>query len=110
MTTALQAGVFDVEGDALTPEGNAEAGLARDNRGVIMVVGVFFTFLWIGLAWAIFGIGNAISYRENLQNAADASAFAAAVYDARGMNLLASVNIIMGVVLAILIVLNLVFA
>ena len=89
-------------GDVLTRESNREAGLVRDDRGVIMIVGVMFTFLWIGLAWAILGIGNAIAYRENLQNAADASAFAAAVYDARGMNMLASVNIIMGIVLAVL--------
>jgi hypothetical protein len=90
-------------GDVLTRESCRAAGLLRDDRGVIMVVGVMFMLLWIGLAWAIFGIGNAIAYRENLQNAADASAFAAAVYDARGMNMLASINIIMGVVLAVLI-------
>jgi hypothetical protein len=95
-------------GDSLSRASNGEVGLARDDRGVVMVVGVLFTFLWIGLAWSIFGIGNAIAYRENLQNAADASAFAAAVYDARGMNLLASINIIMGVILAILIFAHLV--
>ncbi len=89
-------------GDVLTREAGPEAGFVRDDRGVIMIVGVMFTFLWIGLAWAIFGIGNAITYRENLQNASDASAFAAAVYDARGMNMLASINILMGVVLAVL--------
>lgn len=77
--------------------------LVSDDRGAIMVVGVMFTFLWIGLAWFIFGIGNAIAYRENLQNAADAGAFAAAVYDARGMNIIAMINIVMGVALAILV-------
>jgi len=78
--------------------------LLGDDRGVIMVAGVFFSLLLIGLCWFIFGIGNAIAYRENLQNAADSAAFAAAVYDARGMNLLAMINIIMGVVLATLVV------
>ena len=89
--------------NVVTESRNEKLGFTRDDRGVIMVVGVMFTFLWVGLCWALFGIGNAIAYRENLQNAADASAFAAAVYDARGMNLLASINILMGVVLAILI-------
>jgi hypothetical protein len=79
-------------------ETNHETGLLRDERGVIMVAGVFFTLLLIGCTWFIFGIGNAIAYRENLQNASDASAFAAAVSDAQGMNLLAMVNIIMALV------------
>ncbi len=102
------AGISDVAGDTLSSATNARTGLVRDDRGVIMVIGIFFTFLWVGLAWAVWGIGNAIAYRENLQNAADASAFAAAVYDARGMNLLASINILMGVVLAVLIVMHIV--
>lgn len=78
--------------------------LIEDDRGVIMVIGVFFTLFLIGCTWFIFGIGGAIAYRENLQNAADSAAFAAAVYDARGMNLLALINIIMGVALAFLVV------
>jgi hypothetical protein len=74
--------------------------LIRDDRGVILVVGVFFTFLWIGVVWFIFGVGNAIAYRENMQNAADAAAFSGAVYNARGMNLIAMINNLMGVLLA----------
>ncbi len=97
----LRGGVFNVGGDQAR---DPHAGLLKDNRGVIMVVGVAFTFLWIGMAWSIFGIGNAIAYRENLQNATDASAFAGAVYDARGMNMLASINIVMSVVLCVLLV------
>jgi hypothetical protein len=85
-------------------ETDTRVGLVQDDRGVIMVAGVFFSLTLIGLCWFIFGIGNAIAYRENLQNAADASAFAAAVYDARGMNLLAMINIIMGVILAMLVI------
>jgi len=74
-----------------------------DDRGVILVVGVFFTFLWIGVVWFIFGVGNSIAYRENMQNAADAAAFAGAVYNARGMNLIAMINNLMGVLLATLV-------
>ena len=78
--------------------------LVTDERGVIMVVGVIFSLLLIGCAWFIIGVGNAIAYKENLQNAADSAAFAAAVYDARGMNLLAMVNIIMALTLTMLVV------
>lgn len=81
-----------------------DAGLAKDDRGVMLISGIFFSFVWIGLVWFILGVGTAINYHENLQNAADASAFAGAVYDARGMNLLAMINVIMGVVLAVLII------
>jgi hypothetical protein len=76
----------------------SERHLLRDERGVIMVVGVFITLMLIGLTWFIFGIGNAIAYREQLQNASDAAAFAAAVSDAQGMNLLAMINIVMALV------------
>jgi Flp pilus assembly protein TadG len=80
-----------------------EHSLFRDDRGAIMVIGLFmFTFL-IGACWYVFGIGNAISYRENLQNAADSTAFAAAVYNARGMNILVMVNLVMAAVMAVLV-------
>jgi hypothetical protein len=82
--------------------------VAKDDRGAIMVVGIFFTFLWIGLVWFILGIGTAIDYHENLQSSADAAAFAAAVYDARGMNLIAMINVIMGVALSALIIAHIV--
>jgi hypothetical protein len=75
-----------------------------DERGAIVVIGLFFTLFLIGVCWFVFGIGNQIAYRESLQSSADAGAFAAAVYDARGMNLLAMLNVIMGVMLAILVI------
>jgi hypothetical protein len=98
--------MLSAKGEAAMPQrpGLLKDGLLKDDRGVIMIVGVFFTFLWIGLVWFILGIGTAINYHENLQNAADASAFAGAVYDARGMNLIAMINVIMGVVLSVLVI------
>ncbi len=81
--------------------------LLRDDRGAVMVVGVFMMLLWVGLIWTLFGVGNAIAYRENMQNAADAAAFAGAVYDARGMNLIAVINNLMGAALMALIAMKL---
>jgi hypothetical protein len=78
--------------------------LLRDDRGVIVVVGMILSFFMIGTVWYVLGIGNAIHYREQLQNATDASAFAGAVYDARGMNLLAFINIFMGFALSLVVV------
>jgi hypothetical protein len=76
----------------------------RDESGVMVVIGTFMSFFMIGTVWYVLGIGNAINYRENLQSATDAAAFAGAVYDARGMNLLASINIIMGFVMSLVII------
>ena len=89
-----------------TKVGNRLAAFARDDRGVIMIIGVFFTFFWVGMIWYLFGIGTVITYRENMQNAADTAAFAGAIYNARGMNMLALINNLMGIVLAALLVMK----
>jgi hypothetical protein len=84
--------------------------LLRDQRGVIAVTGVLMGAFLIGAVWYVWGIGNAIQYRENMQNSADTSAFAAAVFDARGMNVLALINIIMTIVMMFLVAVKLVQA
>jgi hypothetical protein len=81
----------------------APANFWRDDRGVMVVAGTLMSFFMIGTVWYVLGIGNVINYREQLQNATDASAFAGAVYDARGMNLLATINIFMGFVLSLVV-------
>jgi hypothetical protein len=78
-------------------------GLLADDRGVILIVAAFFCMCLIGACWYILGVSNAVNYRETLQNAADSSAFGGAVYDARGMNVLAMLNLVMAAVLAILV-------
>src|SRR5262245_22635401 len=84
--------------------------LASSERGAIMVFGIFFAVFVVGMLYYMVGLGNAIYYRERLQDAADASAFGAAVVHARGMNTIALINIIMAAVLAILFTLKLVEA
>lgn len=68
-----------------------------------MVVGVFMAAFLVGSLWYIIGIGDAVLYRERMQDGADAAAYAAAVYHARGMNMIAMLNIIMAAILAILV-------
>jgi hypothetical protein len=84
------------------------AQLGPNESGAIVVFGIFFAVFVVGMLYYMVGLGNAIYYRERLQDAADASAFGAAVVHARGMNTMALINMIMAAVLAILFTLKLV--
>ena len=66
-----------------------------------MVIGVFVAAMLVGILYYLWGIGGAVLFRERLQDAADASAFSAAVVHARGMNILVLLNIIMCALAAI---------
>ncbi len=82
--------------------------LHRDTSGAVMVIGVFMAMLVTGFLYYIVGIGNTIIYRERMQDAADAIAFAGAVIHARGMNLVALINIVLALLMTIYLVLRLV--
>ncbi len=81
-------------------------GLVADQRGAIMVMGVFMAVILVGMIYYLSGIGETIVYRERMQDAADAGAFGAAVIHARGMNIIALLNIIMAAVLGVLVALK----
>jgi hypothetical protein len=83
------------------------SSLFRDQRGAAMVMGVFFTMFLVGVAYYVVGIGDAIIHRQRMQDAADAGAFAAAVMHARGMNVIALINIMMSALLSVLVLLRL---
>ncbi|MCS6799545.1 MAG: hypothetical protein NZ898_13655 [Myxococcota bacterium] len=92
---------------------DAEDGLAelrRDERGAIMVMGVFMAVLLVGALHYVMGLGETIMYRERMQDAADAGAFVAAVMHARGMNLIALLNMAMASVIAVLVAMKLIQA
>lgn len=72
-----------------------------DQRGAIMVLGVFMCACLTGMLWYVIGIGDAVVYRERLQEGADAVAFSAATLHARGMNLIVLINLLMACVLGI---------
>lgn len=82
--------------------------LAGDERGAMIVIGLFFAVMLSGFLYYVIGIGEAIVYRETMQDAADAGAFSAAVVHARGMNVLVLINMIMAALLAVLIALKLI--
>lgn len=75
-----------------------------------MVFGLFFAVLVLSVLYYLVGIAATIYLRERMQDAADASAFAAAVVHARGMNTLALINMIMAAVLSVLVTLRLIEA
>ena len=69
--------------------------LVHDQWGATMVMGVFIAALLVGMIYYVWGIGDAIMHRERMQDASDTAAFSAAVIHARGMNMLALLNMIM---------------
>jgi hypothetical protein len=75
--------------------------LEKDERGAILVLGIFMCACMVGALWYLAGIGSAIVYRERMQEAADAVAFSGAVLHARGMNLIVLINFVMAAILAI---------
>jgi hypothetical protein len=69
--------------------------LLADESGATMVMGIFMAAMLVGMIYYVWGIGGAVVHRERLQDAADTAAFGAAVVEARGMNLIALLNVIM---------------
>lgn len=77
--------------------------LKTNDSGAIVVTGLFACAFLIGALWYLLGIGDAILFKERMQDGADAVAFTPSVIHARGMNLIALINISMAAVLAVLV-------
>jgi hypothetical protein len=84
--------------------------LPTDERGAVLVMAVFMSVLLVAMLYFVVGIGEAVFRREGLGDAADAAAFAAAILHARGMNLIAFINLVMAALLAVLVALRVVQA
>ncbi len=69
--------------------------VVRDQRGAIMILGLFMAISLIGSLWFILGIGRAIFIRDTAIEAADHVAFSAAAVHARGMNFIAALNLVL---------------
>jgi hypothetical protein len=83
------------------------AGFLRDERGAIALLALFMAVFLTAAVYYLVGIGETVVYRERMQDAVDAAAFSAAVLHARGMNLIALVNMTMAALLAVLVALKL---
>lgn len=86
--------------------GADRGNLASDQSGAIMIAGVFMAALLAAGVFYVIGMGNAIVYRERLQDAADAVAYTSAGVHARGMNIIVFINLIMAALLAVLIMMR----
>ncbi|MGE5783840.1 MAG: hypothetical protein ACM3ZE_04585, partial [Myxococcales bacterium] len=85
------------------PRGACDRRLSRDSSGAILLLGIA---LGTALAAALFylvNIGEGILWRESAQNAADAAAFENAVWHARGMNMIATLNISLSLLSAVIV-------
>jgi hypothetical protein len=79
---------------ALKLDQRPRSGLASDQRGAVMLIGLLLALAVVGTLWCLIGIGDAILAREVSQEAVDSAAFTNAVIHARGMNFIAFINII----------------
>ena len=69
--------------------------IAKDDRGAVMVMGLFMTLALIGMLWFLLGLGATLAFKEKMQQAADSAAFSAAVVHARDMNMIVAINMVM---------------
>ncbi len=90
------------------PSGAVATAALRDERGAIMVMGIFMCACLVGALWYLAGIGDALLLRERVQEAADAAAFSGAALHARGMNLIVLINLVMACILGIRVALKVV--
>src|SRR5512141_1580740 len=90
----------------MSTDARGTRGLMGDRRGAVLMAAVFMAVFLVGCLWYLVGIGDAAIYREKMQDGSDAVAFASAVYHARGMNIIAILNLIMAAALAVLIALK----
>lgn len=69
-----------------------------------MLTGLFMAFCLVTALWYVIGIGDAVIFRDRMQEAADSGAFTSAALHAKGMNFISACNLIMLVMVTIHIV------
>ena len=59
-----------------------------------MVIGLLFACFLASALWYVIGVGDAMLFRDRMQEAADAVSFSSAVVHARGMNFIVLCNLL----------------
>lgn len=67
---------------------------ARDERGAVMLMGVFFASFLVGSLWYLIGIGQSLIFRQLGQEIADSAALSSASAHAQGMNFISALNLV----------------
>ena len=80
----------------------------NDNRGAVMITGLFMSCFLIGSLWFIIGIGDTVVFRDRMQEAADMGAFSSAALHAKGMNFISLCNLVLLAAVTIHIILGIV--
>ncbi len=88
--------------------GGRKRNCVCDQRGAIMVMGVVMAVFLVAVLYQVVGIGETLLQRQQMQDAADAAAFSAAVVHARGMNTIVLINLVMAALLAVVVAFKLV--
>jgi len=79
----------------MSSENHDSVSPLRDERGAVMVLGLFLALAAVAVIGALIGIGDAIIARDRAQEATDSAVFTNAVIHARGMNAIALINIVL---------------
>ncbi|MEO0322894.1 MAG: hypothetical protein AAF447_08045 [Myxococcota bacterium] len=77
------------------------ARLRDDERGAMMIMGIFMTTLVVAMLYYVAGVGEAITYRERMMDAADTGALGGALMYARAMNVVVLMNLMIATVLGV---------
>ncbi|MBS2014640.1 MAG: hypothetical protein JST00_17260 [Deltaproteobacteria bacterium] len=80
----------------------------NDKRGAVMLMGLCMSCFLIGGLWFVIGIGDAIVYRDAMQEATDHAVFTSAVMHAKGMNFISACNLVMIALVAIHIIMGII--
>ena len=82
--------------------------LHQDNRGAIMLMGLCMSCFLIGALWFLIGIGDAIVFRDTMQEATDHATFTSAALHAKGMNFISACNLFLLALIAVHIIMGLI--
>lgn len=77
-----------------------------DEKGALLLTGIFMLIFLTALLYFMIGMGRTIMMREGLQDAADAAALSSAIFHAKGMDLIAFINIVMSILVGVLVLLK----
>jgi hypothetical protein len=102
MPSVLLALVVGFGSSRARARSRSAARLAADSRGAILVLGILLGAMLVSVLFHIASVGQAILWREGAQDAADAVAYEAALWNARGMNVIVALNIFLALLIAIL--------
>ncbi|MCA9587798.1 MAG: hypothetical protein KC657_20890 [Myxococcales bacterium] len=82
--------------------------LIEDQRGAVMLTGLFMSCFLIGSLWFAIGIGDTVVFRDRMQEAADHGAFTSAALHAKGMNFISACNLVLLALVAVHIILGII--